>query len=61
VTTANPASNPSHCSEPYEQARHLSANHGKMPAEVMPGVELLKVHSTSGVKMYILRAEGVHY
>jgi len=30
-------------------------------AEVMPGVELLKVHSVGGMKMYIFRAEGVHY
>jgi len=32
-----------------------------LPAMVMPGVELLKVYSASGVKMYIFRAEGVHY
>jgi len=32
-----------------------------LPAEVMPGVELLKVHSAGGLKMYIFRAEGVHY
>jgi len=29
-----------------------------LPAEVMPGVE---VHSAGGVRMYIFRAEGVHY
>jgi len=34
---------------------------GKLPAEVMPGVELLKVYSTGGVEMYIFRAEGDHY
>jgi len=28
---------------------------------VVPGVELLKVYSAGGVKMYIFRAEGVHY
>jgi len=33
----------------------------RLPAEVMPGVELLNVHSAGGVKMYIFRAEGVHY
>jgi len=33
----------------------------ELPAEVMPGVELLNVHSASGMKMYIFRAEGVHY
>jgi len=32
-----------------------------LPAVVMPGVELLNVHSASGVKMYIFRAEGAHY
>jgi len=32
-----------------------------LPAEVMPGVELLKVHSAGGLKMYIFRAEGDHY
>jgi len=32
-----------------------------LPAEVMPGVELLKVYSAGGVKMYIFRSEGVHY
>jgi len=32
-----------------------------VPAEVMPGVELLKVYTAGGVKMYIFRAEGVHY
>ena len=32
-----------------------------LPAEVMPGVELLKVYSAGGMKLYILRAEGVHY
>jgi len=32
-----------------------------LPAEVMPGVELLKVYSASGMKMYIFRAEGAHY
>jgi len=33
----------------------------RLPAEVMPGVELLKVHSAGGLKMYIFRAEGAHY
>jgi len=28
---------------------------------VMPGVELLKVYSAGGVKMYIFCAEGDHY
>ena len=34
-----------------------------VPAEVMPGVELLNVHSAGGMKMYIFRVseEGVHY
>jgi len=32
-----------------------------LPAEVMPGIELLKVHNAGGVEMYIFRAEGVHY
>jgi len=32
-----------------------------LPAEVMPGVELLKVHSAGGMRMYIFRAEGAHY
>jgi len=32
-----------------------------LPAEVMPGVELLKMYSASGVEMYIFRAEGAHY
>jgi len=32
-----------------------------LPAEVMPGVELLKVYNIGGMKMYIFRAEGVHY
>jgi len=32
-----------------------------LPAEVMPGVELLKVHGAGGVKMYVFRAEGAHY
>jgi len=32
-----------------------------LPAEVMPGVELLKVYNVSDMKMYIFRAEGVHY
>jgi len=32
-----------------------------LPTKVMPGVELLKVYSAGGVKMYIFRAEGVHY
>jgi len=34
---------------------------GKLPAEVMPGVELLKVHSAGDMEMYIFRAEGAHY
>jgi len=36
---------------------------GKLPAEVMPGVELLKVHSAGGVRMYAFRVseEGVHF
>jgi len=34
---------------------------GKLPAEVMPGVELLKVYNVGGVEMYIFRAEGLHY
>jgi len=34
---------------------------GGLPAEVMPGVELLKVYSVGGLRMYIFRAEGVHY
>jgi len=35
----------------------------KLPAEVMPGVELLKVHSAGGVRMYAFRVseEGTHY
>jgi len=33
----------------------------KLPAEVMPGVELLKACSAGNVRMYIFRAEGVHY
>jgi len=32
-----------------------------LPAEVMPGVELLKVYNVGGMHMYIFRAEGVHY
>ena len=32
-----------------------------LPVEVMPGVELLKLHSAGGTRMYIFRAEGVHY
>jgi len=32
-----------------------------LPAEVMPGVELLKVYSVGDMKMYIFRAEGAHY
>jgi len=32
-----------------------------LPAVVMPGVELLKVYSTGGMRMYIFRAEGAHY
>jgi len=34
---------------------------GGLPAEVMPGVELLKVHSVGGLKKYIFRAEDLHY
>jgi len=33
----------------------------KLPAEVMPSVELLNVYSAGGVKIYVFRAEGVHY
>jgi len=33
----------------------------RLPAEVMPGVELLKVYNVGNMKMYIFRAEGVHY
>jgi len=33
----------------------------RLPAEVMPGIELLKVYSASNVKMYIFRTEGAHY
>jgi len=35
----------------------------KLPAEVMPGVELLKVYNASGVHMYIFKVseEGTHY
>jgi len=33
----------------------------KWPTEVMPGVELLKVYSVGGMKIYIFRAEGLHY
>jgi len=33
----------------------------RLPTEVMPGVELLNVHSASGMKLYIFRAEGLHY
>jgi len=32
-----------------------------LPAEVIPGVELLKVYNVGEVRMYIFRAEGVHY
>jgi len=34
-----------------------------LPAEVMPGVELLKIYNAGGVHMYIFRVseEGVHY
>jgi len=32
-----------------------------LPAEVMPGVELLKVYNTGSMKLYIFRAEGLHY
>jgi len=32
-----------------------------LPAEVMLGVELLKVYSVSSMRLYIFRAEGVHY
>jgi len=34
-----------------------------LPAEVMPGVELMKAHSAGGVKMYAFRVseEGTHY
>jgi len=34
---------------------------GELPAEVMPGVELLKVYNVGDMKMYIFRAEGDHY
>jgi len=37
--------------------RALSA----LPAEVMPGVELLKVYDVGEARMYAFRAEGVHY
>jgi len=33
----------------------------KLPAEVMRDVELLKVYSIGGMKLYIFRAEGAHY
>jgi len=33
----------------------------KLPVEVTPSVELLKVYSVGGTKMYIFRAEGAHY
>jgi len=35
----------------------------RLPAEVMPGVELLKVYNASGVHMYIFKVseEGTHY
>ena len=32
----------------------------KLSAEVMPDVELLKIYSASGMRMYTFRAEGVH-
>jgi len=32
-----------------------------LPVEVMPGVELLKAYNAGGMKLYIFRAEGVHY
>jgi len=34
-----------------------------LPAEVMPGVELLKVHNAGGMRIYAFRVseEGVHY
>jgi len=32
-----------------------------LPAEVMPGVELLRVYSVGGRKLYIFRAKGLHY
>jgi len=32
-----------------------------LPAEVMPGVELLNVYNVGGMKLYIFRAEGAHY
>jgi len=34
---------------------------GELPAEVIPGVELLKMYSVGDMKMYIFRAEGLHY
>ena len=33
----------------------------KLPAELMPDVELLNVYSIGNMKLYIFRAEGVHY
>jgi len=33
----------------------------RVPAEVMPGVELLRAYSVSSMKTYIFRAEGLHY
>jgi len=33
----------------------------ELPAEVMPGVELLKAYNTGSMKLYIFRVEGVHY
>jgi len=33
----------------------------KLPAEVMPCVELLNVHSAGGMRLYIFRAAGDHY
>jgi len=33
----------------------------KLLAEVIPGIELLKVYNVGGVNMYIFRTEGVHY
>jgi len=36
---------------------------GRLPTEVMPGVELLKVYNAGGVRMYVFRVseEDVHY
>jgi len=33
----------------------------KLPAEVMPGVELLNMYSAGGMKLYVFRADGAHY